>query len=490
MARIKGVNSPTGGWNARDSLDEMPPDDAVRLDNWWPGRGKVTLRKGHESWATGLGGNVEMLAEFHSGATQAFIAGANGSIWDISTTGTATSISSGFSSNQWQWANFNGSMGLVNGVDTPQTYDGSSTSNMTVSGSGLTVTTLIGINVYKSRTYFWADDSQDFWYSPVNTLGGALTRFPLSRVSQFGGKLVTMATWTVDAGSGADDFAVFIMSTGDVIVYSGSDPGSDFALQGVYKAAAPLSIRSTVKYGNTLIIATEDGYVSLTDVLNGRWEQGKRGKIDPALSTVAARYKSNYGWQGIYYPAGNMLLFNIPVATNTTYNQHVFNTLTGAPARFKGLTSMCWGVYNGDCYFGNNGVVYKFWSGNSDNGSNIAGDALTAYTKLGLRGQKLVTGQQPILSSEGDISPAISTAIDYAEQTGITASPAAPLSGTAWDVATWDVDAWTGGTTIRKEWYPADGIGYVFATGFKISTQNQEVDWYSTNWLLKPVRSI
>jgi len=487
MARIKSLPAPTGGWNARDALSDMPKEDAVRLDNYWPDLGKVILRKGYEEWATGLGGNVEMLAEFHDGATQKFIAGANGTIWDISTTGTASSISSGYSSNQWQWSNFNGSMGLVNGVDAPLVYDGSSISAMTVSGSGLTATTLVGITVYKSRTYFWANSSQDFWYSAVNALGGTLTRFPLNRVSQFGGRLVTVDTWTVDDGAGADDLIVFVMSSGDVIVYSGSDPGSDFALQGVYKAAEPLSIRSTVKYGADLIIATTEGYFSLREVLSGT---RREGKIDAPCALVAARYGSNTGWQSIYYPAGNMILFNIPVSTNTTYNQHVFNTVTMAPARFKGLRSISWGIYDKNLFFGNSGAVYKFWSGNSDNGANIAGDALTAFTNLGMSGQKLATGQQAIISSEGSVSLSVLTAINYGEPPGVTPIPDSPPSAAAWYSADWYSADWSGGSSIRAEWASANGIGYTFATGLKVTTKNQDIEWFSTNWLFKPVRSI
>jgi hypothetical protein len=54
MAQPKGrtavtasVSSPIGGWNARDSIAEMPPLDAVVLDNMYPTPTDVQLRLGY-----------------------------------------------------------------------------------------------------------------------------------------------------------------------------------------------------------------------------------------------------------------------------------------------------------------------------------------------------------------------------------------------------------------------------------------------------------
>ena len=35
------IPAPVGGWNARDSLDAMPPTDAIKLVNWIPRAGYV-----------------------------------------------------------------------------------------------------------------------------------------------------------------------------------------------------------------------------------------------------------------------------------------------------------------------------------------------------------------------------------------------------------------------------------------------------------------
>jgi hypothetical protein len=489
-AKVRAVPSPTGGWNARDSLDMMKEDQAVVLDNWFPMEGRCQIRKGFSEHATTLGGDVETLAEFHDGAVRKFLAAANGNIWNITSAGAGVSLGSGYSNNRWQTANFNGLLGLVNGEDAPLEFDGSAISTMTISGSSLTVANLIGINVFKSRTYFWEDDSQDFWYSAVNALGGTLTKFPLSRVSQFGGKLVTMGTWTRDGGDGVDDLAVFFMSSGETVIYQGSNPGdaSDWALVGIFRIGAPLSIRGVVKFGADLIVMTKDGYVPLTSVLNvGRGSKGAiSDQINGAVSEATREFGDNYGWQAILYPRSNMLLFNVPVTTNTTYRQHVFNTLTGAPCQFKGMNARCWGLYNDRLYFGGNASVYLADEGNDDDGANIDTDALPAYNYLGSRAQlKQVTAVQNVLSTESDLPVSVSLGIDFSIPVAAYNPSTYTATGATWDVADWDVADWTGGSKIHKPWNSIGGIGMNFSSRLKIRGKNESVNWYSTNYMYK-----
>ena len=46
-AKTASVPAPIGGWNARDSLANMSPTDAVQLVNWFPTPTDVTMRKGY-----------------------------------------------------------------------------------------------------------------------------------------------------------------------------------------------------------------------------------------------------------------------------------------------------------------------------------------------------------------------------------------------------------------------------------------------------------
>ena len=485
--RIVSVPAPIGGWNTRDSKDKMPPEDAAILTNWFPDVGYVRLRGGYSSHATGLGGNVETLAEYHATTVRKLIAAADGEIWDATNTGAASSLASGFTNDRWQWANFNGSMGFVNGADTPQVYDGSTVGNMTVSGVGLTVSNLIGINVYKSRSYFWEANSQDFWYSSTNALGGSLTKFPLSRVSQFGGNLTTMCTWTMDGGNGPDDYAVFIMSSGDVIVYQGSDPGSadDWSLVGIYRIGAPLSIRSAIKIGGDVCIISKDDYVFLSKVLKDGTSH-KKTKAVGALQTAVRSYASNFGWQAILYPQGSMAIFNIPTTTSR-FEQHVLNIKTGAWTKFTNWNARCFGLYNDNLYFGGNGVVYKADTGLQDGDGAISGDALTAWNRFGTQRVKQMTAVRNLMETNGaTINVSSAVGADFNEPNTSYDTTSSVVATTPWDTSEWDDASWPNEFAVSNDWKSAAAMGHIFAQRVKVSTGTQTVRWNSSDYIIQP----
>jgi hypothetical protein len=489
-AKAKAIPSPYKGWNTKDSLADMGEQYAILLDNWFPSEGRVEIRPGYTEYATGLGGNVETLAEYEYSTARVFLAAANGSFFNVSAAGAVgAALATGFSVNRWQYANMDGKIGFVNGTDAPQQYDGTTFGAMTISGTALTVANLIGVNIFGSRSYFWEENSQDVWYSATNALGGALTKFPLSRVGQFGGKLLAMGTWTRDAGDGMDDLAVFLMTSGEVIVYSGQDPAS-FSLVGVFRIGAPLAIRGMIKLGADLLIITKDGYVPLKGVID-KGRVGDSGvlsdKINTEVSKAAQAYGSNFGWQAFHYPNGNMLIFNIPVSTNTTYQQHVFNTLTGAPCRFKNINARVWGLYNDNAYFGGSGSIYQFNDGYDDNGAVIDADGITSSTYLGPRSQlKMVTAIQPIIASDGKVQTAIMTESDY-KIPGVAFKSGTYSGGVSdWDAASWDTATWSSGNYISKDWISTGQYGYNFITRIRIRSAFQKVKWYSINYLFNP----
>lgn len=58
--------APVGGWNARDSLAEMRPDEAVTLKNWFPGTSYCEIRGGTSEHVTGMGGTGKTLAVYNA----------------------------------------------------------------------------------------------------------------------------------------------------------------------------------------------------------------------------------------------------------------------------------------------------------------------------------------------------------------------------------------------------------------------------------------
>lgn len=490
------VQAPVGGWNTRDSLDDMAPEDAVLLDNWFPGLGSCAIRGGTSSYATTLGASVKTLAEFNAGASRKFIAAANGKIWDISASGAGVSLATGFGRDDWQWAQFDDAsggarMGLVNGTDAPQTYNGTAVAAMTVSGSGLTVTTLNGIHIYKSRSYFWDDRTQDFWYSATNALGGTLTKFPLGRVQGTGGNMIAMATWSRDSGSGMQDLAVFVLSSGDILIYAGDNPGDATAwqLMNRYSVGAPISKRAISKVGSELVIVTKAGYITLNSILQGgrvnETKQAFSSKIRGAALEAVRTYGANFGWDIAHYPRKNWLVVNVPIST-TVFYQHVMNTETGAWCRFKEMNAQCWGLYNDLLYFGRaDGTVYLADTGTSDNGNAVVALGQPAWNYLeNYRASKRVTGVKPILrSTDGLASYVMNVGFDFQEVLlSVSVSPASS-TGSAWDISDWDTTPWGDDYALSDIWSSVTGDGYAVGSKLQVPTISQVVEWLSTTYM-------
>lgn len=491
--QVIAQQAPIGGWNARDALDDMPPEDAVCLDNWYPGFGKVTLRNGFSSFATGVGsGAVETLATLQVASVNKFLAASSTNVYDISSGGAASSLAGSFTSGRWQSTVHDSKLGLVNGADAPQTYDGTTFTAMTVSGT--TVAELIGVNTFKSRTYFWKANSPSFWYSAVDTLGGILTEFPLGNLGGIGGNLQQMITWTVDGGSGVDDLAVFIMTTGDVIVYQGSDPGdaTDWALIGVYKIGAPIGIRGGGKVAGDAVIITVDGYVQLSSALNlGRTapRDNISNKIINAVLEQTAATGSDFGWQLFHYPAGRRLLFNYPTGSASDFAQHVVNLETGAWCKFKGMCASSWGLFNDISYFGGaGGIVYAADTGVSDNGVNIESDARQAYSYLRQRGvRKNLTLTRFLGEATGSLPLRLTVDADFAvsNSSGQVVTLGAGESGSPWDTSPWNSTPWSTGTAIRQATLSRGKIGDAFSVRVRTSTNNRAISWNATNLIYR-----
>lgn len=166
-----------------------------------------------------------------------------------------------------------------------------------------------------------------------------------------------MVNLTTDAGDGLDDYAAFIFSTGEVLLYQGDDPGSATAwsLVGRFQIGEPLGIRAHAKVGGTEIIITRDGYVDLTAAMrDGRYseESAFSAKIIRASKAAAQEYGLiDRSWEAALYPAGNLFVVNVPTSL-TTSTQHVRETSSGGWCDFTGWDAICWGVHNNRLFYG------------------------------------------------------------------------------------------------------------------------------------------
>jgi hypothetical protein len=126
-ALTASLPSPIGGWNARDSLAEMQPLDAVQMVNFFPTPTDVTMRKGYTKSSTGIAGAVNALMSYSSPSGTTLFASTDSIIYDASTP-TATVSLTGITSGKWihsMLTTAGGSfMPAVNGEDSMVVYDG------------------------------------------------------------------------------------------------------------------------------------------------------------------------------------------------------------------------------------------------------------------------------------------------------------------------------------------------------------------------------
>lgn len=501
-AQVSGVMSypaPVGGWNARDALAAMKPTDAVALDNWYPKTSYVEIRGGYSNHATGMTGNGKTLAVYNalSGTNKMFAATAS-AVYDVTSAGAVGASVATPTNGKYQWLNVgngtNNYLIMVNGVDKPLYYDGSTWTAVDGVSSpaltGLTTTEIIHLNVHKGRLYFIQKQSLSFWYLAAGAVGGALTEFDLSAVAKKGGYLMAMATWTVDAGDGPDDRAVFITSEGEVIVYAGTNPSDATAwgLVGIYEVGRPLGRRCFTKYGGDLVILTQNGAFPMAAALQSAaidYKLALSFKIEGAFNQAARTYGSNFGWMPIVYPAQSALIVNIPVAEDGMHYQYVMNTITKSWCRFTDWDAEDFAILNGELYFTTSNKVVKAWSGVIDGADNIEAYGKTAFSYFGTPGQqKHFKMFRPVLATNGNLNFLTDIDVDF-QDTPITGSATYVVtSGAQWDVDNWDESYWAAGLEVLKNWTSPDEYqGYCASGKVKIATNSLTVQWMANDFV-------
>jgi len=574
-ASTASLPSPIGGWNARDSLANMQPTDAVQLINFFPTPTSVSLRKGYAKASTGITGKVNSLMNYavKTGGNKLFAA-AGTSIYDASTD-PATVVYTGITVDKLQHVNTSNTAGnflvACNGTDATMVYDGTRwfsiattstaatistitfvgttatlttatahnlvtgnritvsgaspadyngtfvitrtgantltytmattpATNATVAGSYTTVgitgvdsSTFISVNLFKSRLYFTQKDTLKCWYLDVNSIGGAANALDFGSIARNGGYLQAMGTWTLDAGQGADDYAVFVTNMGETIVYNGTDPTSatTWLLKGVWQLGQTFNRRCFFKWGGDLLLLTQDGLVPLASALQSSRLDPRinlTDKIYFAVSEAATNYYSNFGWQINYYASENMLILSIP--TDNGMEQYVMHTITKSWARFTGIEAYCWEVSgSASMYFGGNGYVGIFYSSNSDNGSNIQATAQQAYSYFDSPGQlKRFTMVRPILQTNNGIptlAAGISTDFDTQTQFGTLSFNPAIVKGGIWNTSVWDDALWSAGDVTTKVWQGVSGLGFAGSINLAIASQGIDLKWASTDYVME-----
>lgn len=497
LAAVKSLPAPIGGWNARDPLAQMKAVDAVKLENWFARVADCVIRGGCANHVTGFALKPRTLAGYNGiNGTNKMFAATDGGIYDTTTAGAVGASVLARTQGYHSWVQMAVSGGsyliMVNGVDKPAYFDGTNwvaVDAATVPAlTGVTTTGLVQVNVYDRRLFFIEKNKLSFWYLAADNIGGALTEFFLGPLCTRGGYTMAMGTWTLDGGAGSDDFAVFVTSEGEAVVFKGTNPSdaNNWTLQGVYYVGKPIGRRCFKKFGGDLILLTEYGAFPLSKAVQAasiNITQALSNKIEGAFVEAARSYGSNAGWMVEMLPAQGAMLVNVPTGS-TTSQQYVMNTTTKAWCKFTGWNAADLLLFNKELYYADQLKVAKAWTTQADYGANIVADAQTAFNNQGDARDKNWVMYKPLLQVNGSLNFNIGLAIDFDPAPTLSTASYATISSGVWDVSLWDVGMWAAGLEVIKDWRTPEAEVGQYASGLlKVATNSLTVQWAANDYM-------
>lgn len=497
---FKTFPAPVGGWNARDPLAKMDPRDALVLENFFPRVADCAIRGGAANHVTGIPSNTKALMTYTPATgTNRMFASTDTSIYDVTSAGAVGAAVAACTNGKWQHVQMGTSAGsfllMANGVDLMKRWDNAAWTNPAITGPTAT-SNIINLNVYKRRLFLIEVGKLNFWYLPVDVVAGAAVEFQLGPLCRKGGYTVAMGTWSLDAGDGPDDYAAFVTSEGELILFTGTDPGTaaDWSLAGVFYVSKPLGRRCFRRLGGDLILLTEQGAVPISQILKSATIErtvSLTNKIESAFTTAARSFGGNFGWEGLVYPAQSAFIFNVPTADGVTSEQYVMNLITKSWCKFTGWNAFCWAEFNKEIYFGSTNKVAKAWTGTSDFGANIMAGAQTAYNYMGDAIKKRFQLCRPLLLTDSNLAYSLGLSVDFKQQASLGAASYSVIAGAIWDVSLWDSSYWAAGLEVITDWQTvASWEGFCASLLIRVDTNMVTVQWAATDYFYEHAESV
>lgn len=365
------------------------------------------------------------------------------------------------------------STGSATADGTPQPYY--------VGITGVDTSKLSYVWSYKNRLFFIEEDSFTVWYLPVDSIGGAAEAFPMGGEFSEGGKLLMGSGWSLDSSGegGLSEQCVFISDEGQVSVYQGlsPEPNQGWSKVGAYKIGKPLGPLAWMRAGGDLIIATDIGYVPLSQAVNRDLAALSPSAVSYPIETAwneAVTSRRSIPWHCAIWPEQQMVIIATPTTINETPMCFVANARTGAWARFTGWDMTCLCVYGGRMFFGSqNGRVVEAYVTGVDEGIPFTAACVPQFLDMGSSAsRKVATIGRAVLRGSTPVNAQITA---YSEYLVNLPSPpdAQPIAtDSVWGGATWGVSAW-GGKAEKKtqtEWRSVGTSGYSIAPGIQVTS--------------------
>lgn len=360
------------GINAVDPASEFTPAHAIHLVNCISGTLGLQPRPGTKEHATNVGtsqpAEVRSLLSYHgSVATRdRFFGLAHDGIYDVTAGGSTPSRVLAFGTD-----NANSGRGNATAVTTAadryllyadeangyQLYTESTDTWAAGSTTGVSAAALAFVVQWKNRVWFVERDSSRAWYLGLGSISGAATKFDFGPLFRMGGRLAGLYTWTVDGGNGADDFLVAVSTSGDVVLFGGTDPvAADFGQLGDwFLGGFPAGRRLGVQFGGDMLLLSVQGVISLQKLVSGQLvspDVYETRNIRPLIVAAMVDQKDRIGWEMNVHPQANFLLVNSPGVPGLPQEQFVMPFATKGWSRLRDLDILCTAVWQGRFFFG------------------------------------------------------------------------------------------------------------------------------------------
>ena len=295
--------------------------------------------------------------------------------------------------------------------------------------------------------------------------------------------MASLANWTRDGGSGADDFLVAVSNAGDVALYQGTDPSdaTAFMLKGYWNVGkVPPGRRFIWDAGADLLVLSSRGLTSMVMLLNGTQSSATPDfflsfKVGSLIGTDMATKLTEDGWSVHLHPRRDMIIITVPRIGSEAFRQYAMYSPARAWSIYRDIPMLCQGTWNGELYFGTaDGRICRHY-GTKDavtvagTSTDIPYSGCTAFTDLGVPGRLKQIGMVKPLMVSRTRAPLVDVQIRWDfDQEEIGSAPAGvDLEGNEFDTATWDATVWSGTNTVSGTFRGAEGMGYRCAAAFR-----------------------
>ena len=461
------IPAPTRGLIESENLAYMQPGGAMQVDNWFPTIRGLRLRGGCTRWCDlheGLDDDddarepVISAFEYVDGNNHRMFAGQPTDLWDV-TTDTPVLVQSGMLSGNYAAAQLSNAGGrwmlVVNDAgDGPLRFDGTTwvtlaAGDLTGPG-GIPRAKLVYVWKYRNRLFYIEQSSMNAWYSGIDEHEGELNIIPLSGAATKGGKLLFGATWSIDAGDGIDDKCVMVTDLGEILVFTGSNPGdaASWRQEGRYQIAPPLGMNAWINLGGDLLIATVEGIVPVSKAITKSATELQLAAISYPINRSWREQvleKREYHWSMEKWDEQGGLFVATPGSKTNKRHAFAANSVSLAWCRIWGWDVWCWIRMRGDMFFGTgNGLIMQADRTGYDDGRPYVATLVGGWGTFQQQAQTSVWHQARASFSSAaaqPFQPQLSACVDF-----LIKLPTPPAAGPdpgvldVWDQGLWGPD--------------------------------------------------